>query len=43
MSKRIKTRKVSQCKSHHQKLIKFCGTVEGVIGHLTKILSPLTA
>jgi len=38
MSDYITTRTAEQCKSHHQKMIEFYGTIEGVIQRLRKTL-----
>lgn len=41
MSKHIRSRKTSQCKSHHQKVEKYYGSIENIISHYKAILSPL--
>ena len=43
MSKHIKSRKTSQCKSHHQKALKIHKNVNNIISFLRQNLGPLTA
>lgn len=34
MSRKIKSRTADQCRGHHRKLLKVCGSVEAIIAHL---------
>jgi hypothetical protein len=42
MARHVRTRRTSQCKSHHQKIFKLCGSVPAVIAHLRRQFAPLT-
>lgn len=38
MSKEVVTRKATQCRSHHQKMLQKYGSVQKIIFHLKKLL-----
>jgi hypothetical protein len=43
MSKAVKTRSPDQCRSHHQKMMKYHHTISGIVQYIRKFKVPDTA